>query len=104
MPCILKCGCIFQNEDRSAFEHMLEKGEEMEIPVTYRGKEHLFSFHMVRMGYTYKIFVQMDKHQIIFEPDEERNLRAVTDSDLIRSSVDIGLIKAIGEALENSLR
>lgn len=81
-----------------------EDATHFELPVLYKGKDTIFSARLVRMGYTYKIFVQVDEQEIIFEPDEERNLRAVVDIEKNKGAIPIELAKLIGEALEDNIR
>jgi hypothetical protein len=48
-----------------------------EIPITYKGKEHSFRLSLITAGYTYKVKVDVFGKIISYEPDEERNFRAV---------------------------
>lgn len=77
--------------------------EAFELPVMVNGEERLLSAKLVQLGYTYKIYVEVEGEQIIFEPDEERNLRAVMEGDTGKN-VSVSLVRAIGEALERILR
>lgn len=74
-----------------------------ELPVVYRGEELLVPAKLVRFGYTYKIFVELDGREIIFEPDEERNLRAVMEGHG-SETIPIEKISAVGAALDRYLR
>lgn len=74
--------------------------EEFELPVEYNGREFVLPGRFVRRGYSYGIYIEVDGVEVMFEPDEERNLRAVGVGD----EVDVGLIKSIGKALERELR
>lgn len=77
--------------------------EPFDLPVEYNGKKLIFRARLLRRGYSYKIHVQVDRQEIIFEPDEERNFRAIIENE-IDSNVSIDIIRAIGEALERNLR
>ncbi len=48
-----------------------------DLPVEYKGKEMLFPAELLPMGFRHKIKVNVDGTDILFEPDEERNYRAV---------------------------
>ncbi len=48
-----------------------------DLPVEYKGKEILFPAELLPMGFTHKIKVNVEGTDILFEPDEERNYRAV---------------------------
>ncbi len=76
-------------------------GERFEIPVTYMGREQLFFAEMVATGYSYKIYVDVDGQQISFEPDEERNFRAViADPDYASvNKIDRHLLEEIANTL-----
>lgn len=74
-----------------------------ELPLVYEGKEWLLPARFVQMGYTYKIFIDVNGQEIIFEPDEERNLRTIIENQNDKL-VSAGLVKAIGAALESQLK
>ncbi len=61
-----------------------------------------FEAQLVEVGYIHKVMVVINNINVIYEPDEERNYRAIiTDKDipLVRQS-DIELIQAVGNAIE----
>ena len=72
------------------------------LTVRYGNKEIDFPAQFVRTGYSYKI--QVDVYGIIvnFEPDEERNWRAIVEGDKVSHSRDITpeLLQAIAYSLE----
>ena len=79
--------------------------DDFDITITYKGKEQNFPAKFARLGYTYKIFVTVNEAEIIFEPDEERNFRAVAAPDSTDNRhIDIALVKAIGEALQEAFK
>lgn len=47
------------------------------IPVVFNGQQMELPARVVQTGYTIKLEVEIDGSKIIFEPDEERNWRAV---------------------------
>ena len=49
-----------------------------ELPIDYNGKKILFPAELLPMGFTHKIKVTVEGTEILFEPDEERNYRAMT--------------------------
>ena len=77
--------------------------EEFELPVKYKGEELMFNAKLIVTGYTHKFSVDVNGQIIIFEPDEERNYRAVTNYDDIGKNkvVDIELLKEITKAIES---
>jgi hypothetical protein len=73
-----------------------------ELPVEYKGKEMLLPAELLRMGFTHKIRVTVTDTDILFEPDEERNYRAVvaeTDRDKI-ASLPTDLLQLICQTLD----
>ena len=76
------------------------------IDVDFRGKEYSFEARLVAVGYTHKIRILLNGVEVTFEPDEERNYRAIlnsSDQSSIRE-VDIELIKAVGEKIQSILQ
>jgi RNase P/RNase MRP subunit p29 len=60
--------------------------EEFELPIEYKGEEQMFNAKLIVTGYTHKFSVEVDGQSILFEPDEERNYRAVIPYDDIDNS------------------
>lgn len=77
--------------------------EPFELPVDYKGKEIIIPGTLRRRGYSYKIHMEVDGQDIIFEPDEERNFRAINENTG-GIAVPDEIIRAIGAALEKHLR
>jgi hypothetical protein len=80
-----------------------QKEELFGLPVQYNGQDMLLPAKLVQMGYTYKIFVEVQEQQIIFEPDEERNFRAVMPEGST-GRVSLSLVQQIGKVLETLFR
>jgi len=76
--------------------------DEFELPVTFSGQELSFPAHLAQLGYTYRVTVQLADGQLIFEPDEERNWRAVADETLLTSGKlpSAALVAAMAESLQ----
>ena len=75
--------------------------EQFDLPIQYKGEQYIFKGALIVHGYTHKFNVDVNGQTIVFEPDEERNYRAViSPSDLeSNKSIDIELLKKIAEAL-----
>lgn len=70
------------------------------LPVEYQGEARDFDCELRVMGYTYKIAVQVNNAEILFEPDEEGYFRATTQApDERKSHWDKDLLAAIAEQL-----
>jgi hypothetical protein len=78
--------------------------EPFELPVTYRGEELLFSARLQQLGYTHRIVVDVYDQEIFFEPDEERNYRAIIEQDKLDKHISVELLQAIAEAIESILK
>lgn len=76
--------------------------ETFDLPLNYSGNEYIFPAKLLILGYTHKIQVEVNGYEIFFEPDEERNYRAVLAYDSLEESegIDKNLLKAIAEAIE----
>lgn len=73
------------------------------IPVDFNGEELEFEAAFHHFGYVHKIEVNMNGVPVMFEPDEERNYRAlITEEQLNKNkkNISIPLLKAIAEVLE----
>ncbi len=80
--------------------------EPFEIPVLFKGELLNFTSRLHMSGYTHKIEVDVDGTQLMFEPDEERNYRAIMDTEHLPKGkkINIELLKAIANAIESIVR
>lgn len=76
--------------------------DSFEIPVTYNGQEYLFQAKLNIFGYTYNIQVEVFGQLISFEPDEERNFRAVMNMENLNEikKIDKALLEEIASVIE----
>ena len=79
---------------------------DLEIPVTYKNKEMIFYSKFIQFGYSCKFEVDVNGTMIFFEPDEERNFRAMIDPtiDHANHKIDKELIQLITETLVEMLK
>lgn len=77
--------------------------DEFELTVQYHTRQLSFPARLLMMGYTYKIEVDVKGVKVLFEPDEERNFRAVAEESQ-RQNVDVALLQAIAIALQQALQ
>lgn len=77
----------------------LRMAESFTLVVSYKDKEYHLNSELRVYGYTHKIAINIEGEEILFEPDEERNYRAVIPEGS-KIKIDIGLIQAIAKALE----
>jgi hypothetical protein len=75
--------------------------EDFELTVQHEGNEHLFTNRLLQYGYLHRFEVEVNGQKVLFEPDEERNYRAMVDpleADRMKRK-DLELLQAIAEAL-----
>ena len=74
--------------------------ETFTLVINYKGKEYQVEGELRIFGYTHKIAINFEGQEILFEPDEERDYRAVMPGyDGSRAEIDIGLVQAITKEL-----
>jgi hypothetical protein len=81
-----------QRMDESFIIYVLHKDQELGFPA-----------RLLAYGYSYKIEVDIKDTKVFFEPDEERNWRAlISYEELERNKhIDKELLKTLAEAIEN---
>lgn len=73
------------------------------LTVPYRNEELEFESRLLVSGYVYKIEVNINGIPVLFEPDEERNYRALVSPEQVEgkgSQLKIDLLQAVAQALE----
>ncbi len=76
--------------------------ELFELPVIYKEQQLHFDTQLMQEGYIHKFQVLIEGHEVIFEPDEESNYRAIFDPvQFDKITMEIDLIKAIAKALSD---
>ena len=80
--------------------------ESFDIPVTYKNTEMLFLAKLLHLGYIYKFLVDVSGTEVFFEKDEEGKFRASVDPSGVNEGlkIDVGLLEAIAESLEEILK
>jgi hypothetical protein len=79
--------------------------QEFELPANYKGKELLFPAALQASRFSHQFIVDVYGVEILFEPDEERNYRAMIDPEALSGKkIDIELLKAIAEAITTILK
>lgn len=76
--------------------------DEFDIAVDFHDNQLTFPAKLLVMGYTYKIEVEVNETKVLFEPDEERNYRALVE-DADHHSINVELLGAIAAALHKAL-
>lgn len=79
--------------------------EAFELAVYYKDQPLEFPAELRLFGHTHKIAVTVNSIEVIFEPDEERNYRAlISEADLHKSRIDVALLAAIAAELEAAFK
>ena len=80
--------------------------ELFDLPVSYKGIEILFPAELLVMGYVYKIKVDVYGQEVLFEADEERNFRALSDPENPDNwnAIDRELLQAIAHSIESLVK
>ncbi|MEP6617305.1 MAG: hypothetical protein ABJA57_12025 [Ginsengibacter sp.] len=77
-----------------------------DIPVTYQGRDLEFKAKLWRLGYTHKFEVDVHGISVIFEPDEERNYRAIFEKqeNVDNRKIGVELLSSIAHTLEEIMK
>lgn len=75
---------------------------EFELLVTFNGKDLTFPAKLLNYGYTVKLEIEIEDTIVLFEPDEERNWRALISFEEIQANKKLNpdLLKAMAEVIE----
>ena len=77
--------------------------EQFTISIFNDGSEHIYEARLVTLGYTHKFLIVINGMEVVYEPDEERNYRAIlseADQAKVKES-DVELIKAVGDKIQS---
>jgi len=72
-----------------------------DLPVKYNNKELIFKVRLITYTYGYKFYICINKQELIFENDNEGNIRVVVPSHIHCSTIDKSLVEAILKVLES---
>lgn len=73
--------------------------ESFELPVQFRDRTIMLPAALQSWGYSHRILVTVDDQEIVFEPDEERNYRALVPDR--EKAPELEMLKAIAESIES---
>ena len=59
--------------------------EDFELPVDHNGRELFLPARFLRTGYSYRVEVEIYGQTVMFEPDEEREWRALADPGIVNA-------------------
>ena len=75
-----------------------------ELPVMYKNQEILFPAELQQTGYTHRFRVEVEGQDVFFEPDEERNYRAVINVENGTNDISQDLLQAIAGTIESLVK
>ena len=80
--------------------------EDFKIPVLYNNQRLNFPAQLLRYAYSYKIEVDVEGTLVYFEPDEERNWRALIGQEEapVNRNLNGELLKAIASSIEEIVK
>ena len=73
--------------------------EHFDLDINHRGQTRTFHGTFTKYGYTYRFTINVDGSEVIYEPDEENNLRAIVPSAVQDKSKIKELVELIGHEL-----
>ncbi|WDF80767.1 hypothetical protein PQ469_12190 [Mucilaginibacter sp. KACC 22773] len=79
-------------------------GELLSLPVTFQDQEMEFQARFYAYGYIHRIEVRINGLGVIFEPDEERNYRALLTAQQLEANLNTlnkELLQAIAQQLQS---
>ncbi len=76
--------------------------EHFELPVHYKGKELMLPAELQVWGYGHLIQVSVNDQLITFEPDEERNYRALINDT--GKTPDMELIRSVANSIHSEFK
>ena len=75
-----------------------------ELPVQYNNQEFLFPAELQQSGYSHRFRVEVYGQDVFFEPDEERNYRALIDPEQMTTDISVELLQAIASTIESLVK
>lgn len=80
--------------------------EEFELALHFKGDDILLPVKLMNYGTSYKLEVEMEDTKVLFEPDEERNWRALVSYEDLQANkkLDKDLLALIASELATLLK
>ncbi|AQW98630.1 hypothetical protein CMT42_06075 [Elizabethkingia anophelis] len=72
-----------------------------DLPVQYNNEELLFRVRLITYTYGYKFYICVDKQELIFENDDEGDIRVVAPCHIPGFSINRSLVETIIKVLES---
>lgn len=80
--------------------------DEFELAINFKGKDLLLLVALLNYGSSYKLNVEVEGTKVLFEPDEERNWRALISYEDVQANkkLDTDLLELIAKELDSILK
>lgn len=78
--------------------------EMFELPVMYKNEELHFPAELQQTGYSHRFRVEVYGQDVFFEPDEERNYRALIDPEQMTKDISTELLQAVANTIESLVK
>lgn len=80
--------------------------DEFELALNFKGKDILLPVKLMNYGTAYKLEVEIDGTKVLFEPDEERNWRAMISYEDAQANkkLDTALLELIAKEFDRVLK
>lgn len=78
--------------------------EVFDLPVWFKNEEVFFPAELQQTGYSHRFRVEVYGQEVFFEPDEERQYRALVDVEKLSRDIPPDLLQAIAGAIESLVR
>lgn len=77
--------------------------DEFLLPVSFKDKQLHYPARLLNYGYSSKLEVEIDGTKVIFEPDEERNWRALISYEDVKANKKMSkeLLEAVAGVIQN---
>jgi hypothetical protein len=84
----------------------LTQDDEFALGVTFKGKDLEFPARVLAYGYSFKLEVDIEGTKVQFEPDEERNWRALISYEdaMNNKKLNPDLLETIARVIEEILK
>ncbi len=76
--------------------------ETFSLTVNHNNKEYTIEGSLLQLGYTHKIYLDVEGIEVVLEPDEERKYRAVVAPELA-GTIDQHLVAAVVAEIQQHL-
>ncbi|MCT3897362.1 hypothetical protein HZQ13_04545 [Elizabethkingia anophelis] len=71
------------------------------LPVEYNNEELIFKIRLITFKYGYKFYININEQELIFENDDEGDLRVIVPNNNSTSNIDKNLVGAVIKLLRN---